>query len=120
MAEMQDKRHTRLLVQIVGVLVVAAAFSVKSRAQSVPVPRAEFEAATLKASRDGRSEFAGRRVALPLKMFLCVYWSASRTSALPLPRNTMSLPWPKRIIYGQGWVTFRSAHKTGFSEGKIR
>ena len=46
----------RSLGQIAGAaLVVVAVFSAPSRAQSVSVPRPEFEAATVKASRDGNS-----------------------------------------------------------------
>jgi hypothetical protein len=32
----------------------------------------------------------------------------------------MNPGWPKRIVCGQGWVTFQNAHKTGFSDSEIR
>jgi hypothetical protein len=32
----------------------------------------------------------------------------------------MNPAWPKRIICGQAWVTFRNARQPGLSEGKIR
>jgi uncharacterized protein (TIGR03435 family) len=43
------------LGQAAGALVVVAVFSAQNRAQSVRAPRPEFEAATVKASRDGKS-----------------------------------------------------------------
>jgi uncharacterized protein (TIGR03435 family) len=52
---MQEGRNMRSLGQIAGALVVVAVFSAPRRAQSVSVPRPEFEAATVKASRDGNS-----------------------------------------------------------------
>ena len=37
----------------------------------------------------------------------------------PQPRNMMNPAWPKRIICGHGWVTFRNGRQTGISKGKI-
>jgi uncharacterized protein (TIGR03435 family) len=45
----------RLPGQVAGLLVAAAALSAQNRAQPVPAPRPEFEAATVKAGRDGGS-----------------------------------------------------------------
>src|SRR5580693_3345368 len=50
--EMQERRDMRSPGRVVGVLLAVSTFSAQSLAQSVPSVRREFEAATVKASRD--------------------------------------------------------------------
>jgi uncharacterized protein (TIGR03435 family) len=80
------------LGQVVGVLFVVAVFSAHSRAQPLPAPRPEFEAATVKPGRDGASGVRATtgRLALenvPLRLMISVAYKTR----------------PSQIIGGPSW-----------------
>jgi uncharacterized protein (TIGR03435 family) len=90
---MQLRRKMRSFLQLAGVVMVAAIFSVLSLAQSAPAVRPEFEAATVKASRDnGKAGVRGTtgRLTLenvPLRLMISVAYKTR----------------PSQVIGGPSW-----------------
>jgi len=90
---MQERWNMRSVWQLVGLLLAVSAFSVQSLAQSVPSARPEFEAATVKASRDnGKAGVRGTtgRLTLenvPLRLMISVAYKTR----------------PSQVIGGPSW-----------------
>jgi hypothetical protein len=91
--QMHGTNNMRSLVRITRLLMVGTAFSVASHSQSAPAPRPQFEAATVKASRDGSSGVratTGRFTLehVPLRVLVSVAYKAR----------------PSQIVGGPSWI----------------
>src|ERR1700731_1886723 len=91
--QMHGRHSMRSSVRITRLLMAGAAFSMVSYAQSAPAPRPQFEAATVKASKDGSSGVratTGRLTLehVPLRVLVSVAYKTR----------------PSQIVGGPSWI----------------